>query len=95
MDDVMSALLSNHHSFTGYPVDRLMIGMLLREARRTDQHAEVQAAIMQSRKASLRWMTLTQRHWQTSVSRRPQCGPHHDSWAAREKYVRISNSEYR
>ena len=31
------------------------------------------------------------RKWQHSVSRRPQRGNHHDSWQARERYLRQTN----
>lgn len=42
---------------------------------------------LERRKARLVWETMNQRKWQTSVSRRPQRGNHHDSWSIREKYV--------
>lgn len=44
--------------------------------------------ILARRRYFLTEATLRQRRWQASVSRRPQRGRHHDSWAMREKYVR-------
>ena len=35
-----------------------------------------------------------QRRWQSGVSRRPQRGAHHDSWAIRESYVRYPDRSY-
>lgn len=42
---------------------------------------------LERRRTRLNYETLNQRHWQTTVSRRPQRGRHHDSWAIRERYV--------
>ena len=42
---------------------------------------------LERRRTRLEWETVNQRKWQANVSRRPQRGNHHDSWAIREKYV--------
>ena len=44
------------------------------------------------RKATLKSDTEWQRYWGTKVSRRPHRGNHHDSWAAREQYVRCDGT---
>lgn len=46
--------------------------------------------ILDRRRARLNYNTVLQRNWQAKVSRRPQRGKHHDSWALREKYVRAA-----
>ena len=45
------------------------------------------ACALQRRRERLSYETLLQRKWQTKVSRRPQRGRHHDSWAIRERNV--------
>lgn len=46
--------------------------------------------ILARRRARLDANTVSQRDWQARVSRRPQRGKHYDSWALREKYVRVA-----
>lgn len=50
----------------------------------------VMRLIMDRRRWWLEERTRSQRRWQSKVSRRPQRGRHHDSWAIREKYVRCT-----
>jgi hypothetical protein len=90
MDERLRYALGRMNPVTGNPVDRYMVGMLLREARRVGCLGEVRATLLAMRAEWRRRLTLTQRDWQTKVSRRPARGTHHDSWSIREKYVRIS-----
>ena len=78
---------------TGPPpwrTDRHGTALALRLARQTDCYDEVLEAILTARKEWRTHVTLTQRKWQTNVSRRPQRGNHHDSWTIRERYVRCN-----
>ena len=58
----------------------------------SEAHAYGVELALACRKATLKRDTLWQRKWGTSVSRRPGRGNHHDSWAAREGYVRCSGN---
>lgn len=60
----------------------------LRVARQNGDETMVLAMILRKRGWALAQTVISQRKWQASVSRRPQRGRHHDSWAIREKYVR-------
>jgi hypothetical protein len=53
------------------------------EARR-----EVIRGALDGRRYWLNWTTATAREWGRKCSRRPARNNHHDSWTAREKYVR-------
>lgn len=79
---------------TGSPVDRKSTAYALRLARAEgpDVYADILAHAIAQRAEWRTWLTLSQRKWQTNVSRRPQRGNHHDSWTIRERYVRCSNS---
>ena len=68
--------------------DRIFQSLMLRAAQDQFDKAYIQQAILCARQQHLAWKTRTQRHWQSSVSRRPQRTRHHDSWAIRESYVR-------
>ncbi len=70
------------------PANRYLAAALWRDAK-ANGHEEEFLAVWRERRADwVRWQVLTQRKWQTSVSRRPQRGRHHDSWSIRERYVR-------
>jgi hypothetical protein len=71
-------------------VGKQSVSMALRLAKTEGCYKEVAQLALDARRASLTWLTVTQRKWQTKVSRRPQRGNHHDSWSIREKYVRCS-----
>lgn len=60
----------------------------MREARALQVEGEVIELLLAVRRERLARAILTQREWQTKVSRRPARGRHHDSWAIREQYVR-------
>jgi glutathione S-transferase len=89
MDATTYALL-NMIQPTSNPADRKSIAFALRLARveGPEVYAQVLAYARARRAEWLRWLTLTQREWQSSVSRRPARGRHHDSWAIRESWVR-------
>lgn len=57
------------------------------KAANPDELPEVKRMILDRRAAWLNWLTVTQRKWQ-SKTRNPNKANHHDSIAAREKYVR-------
>lgn len=68
--------------------DRIQQSILLRSAKNEYEKIRIRRIIMDAR---ARWRTrqqLWQREWGSKVSRRPQRGNHHDSWATREAYVR-------
>lgn len=69
------------------PADNLANAYAIRLARVNGDEALVMAMIRYRRAGWLTTQTLWQRQWQTKVSRRPQRGRHHDSWAIRESYV--------
>ena len=79
---------------TNAPVDNRRNALALKLARQLGCYDEVVAIIKQRRARWLTWHTLRQRQWATNVSRRPQRGRHHDSWAIRESYVRADGSDY-
>ena len=79
---------------TGNPVDLAMTGMTLRWAKAHGCYEEAVQYALDRRARRRRWLTLTQRDWQSKVSRRPARGGHHDSWEIRERYVRIGNGGY-
>lgn len=68
--------------------------LALRLAKHEGCYPEVLAAVLDARRQNLRGMILIQRDWGTKVSRRPQRGNHHDSWAMREAYVRADGTSY-
>ena len=72
------------------PRSRIIAAAMLRDARARGMEDVFMEEWRIKRADWLRSVTLSQRHWQTNVSRRPQKGRHHDSWAIREKYVRCS-----
>lgn len=75
--------------------DRTYQAMMLRMARNEDERNIIMRAIMDAREVWRNWTTVTQRQWQSKISRRPQRTRHHDSWSLREKYVRGGNySDY-
>lgn len=69
------------------PSNRLIIGALYREAKRTGTVDVFMAVYRRKREEYVRGLILRQRDWQTKVSRRPARGRHHDSWTIRERYV--------
>lgn len=64
--------------------------LCLRLARQEGIYDQVLPIVLAKRTQWRTWRTLTQRSWQTKVSRRPSRGNHHDSWQIRESYVRYS-----
>ena len=79
---------------TNTPRDLVMQAMILREARRRGDYQWALSEIMAKRAVFKLDIQRTQSAWAMKVSRRPQRGNHHDSWAAREKYVRCSTSSF-
>lgn len=71
---------------TWAPADRLRNSILLRGVA-PEHKPEVQRLIMAAHREHLRWVTLTQRKWQ-SKTRNPNKARHHDSISIREQYVR-------
>lgn len=71
------------------PVSALRTALALRLAKSMGEetYAEVIGMALARRRDRLTYQTVTQRQWQARVSRRPQRGNHHDSWAIRERYV--------
>jgi len=71
------------------PVSAKKTALALRLAKSEGVATYVMAVhyALERRRERLTHDTLVQRKWQTNVSRRPQRGNHHDSWAIREKYV--------
>lgn len=88
-DEIVFVLSGMIHT-TSSPIALKSTALALRIARQygPEVEARVLAAILHARREWLKWKTLTQRKWQTNVSRRPQRGNHHDSWEIRERYVR-------
>lgn len=74
-----------------HPGQRAAIIGYLAIAERDGCRAEALDILRQALRINLEWHTLTQRKWQNNVSRRPQRGKHHDSWAIREKHVAGKN----
>ncbi len=70
------------YSLTWSPIDRSKIVVILRA------HPEAMPMVLEKRRLWKQWVTVTQRDWQTKVSRRPSKARHHDSIELREKYVR-------
>lgn len=68
--------------------DRKYQAMMLRSAKTPQDYLLIMRIIIEARARHLAWVTVTQRKWQSKVSRRPQRTRHHDSWAIREQYVR-------
>ena len=64
----------------------------VRKALGSDAHAYGVQVALAARKSWLRYETIQQRQWGMEVSRRPHRGNHHDSWAAREQYVRCDRN---
>jgi hypothetical protein len=75
---------------TNVPVDRARTSIALSWAREHGLLDVARHMAMAKRAEHLRWITVTQRRWQASVSRRPARGRHHDSWSIRERYVRCN-----
>lgn len=71
------------------PVSAKQTAIALRAARAEGMETYMLALgyALERRRARLTYETLSQRKWQTKVSRRPQRGNHHDSWSFRELYV--------
>jgi hypothetical protein len=82
-----AALIAAGSHCTTHSRDRAMQAILIRGCSPEDRDY-VRRAILEARAANRTWVTVTQRKWQASVSRRPARGRHHDSWAIREGYVR-------
>lgn len=55
---------------------------------------KARAVILRKRAEYRASVERTARKWQHSVSRRPLRNNHHDSWSARERYVRGTGAEY-
>jgi hypothetical protein len=91
-DNVFRLMVQLTGCATSCPRDLVMQAMILREARRRDDYQWALSEIMAKRAEYKLDIQRTQSSWATKVSRRPQRGNHHDSWAAREKYVRCSAS---
>ena len=72
------------------PRSRIIAVAMLRDARARGMEDVFLAVWREKREDWMRRNVLTQRDWQSKVSRRPQRGRHHDSWAIREKYVRCA-----
>lgn len=70
------------------PAKTVAIALRAAKAEGPETYAMVLGMALERRRSRLLDDTLLQRKWQTKVSRRPQRGRHHDSWAIREKYVR-------
>jgi hypothetical protein len=68
--------------------DRIQQGILLRSARNEFEKIQIRRMILNARAAWKIYEQHQQRNWGSKVSRRPQRGNHHDSWATREAYVR-------
>lgn len=75
------------HSYSVVAARKLAI--VLQAAKATDDmtYHYVRGIARFHMRNRLEQATITQRQWQTKVSRRPQRGNHHDSWSIREKYV--------
>lgn len=69
------------------PVLRAKTVMAIRDAKARGHYDMCMEALTMRRRQRLTTAIVTQRRWQSKVSRRPQRGRHHDSWAIREKYV--------
>lgn len=74
---------------TNNPASLKSTAYALRLAKQEGCYDEILAHAKSVRHAWLIWLTLTQRSWMTKVSRRPDRGVHHDSWAIREKYTTL------
>lgn len=72
--------------------DRKSTALALRMARTEGVYDDVLSIALRKRADWLEWLTVTQRKWQSAVSRRPQRGEHHDSWDIREYYVRCDEN---
>ncbi len=70
------------HSLTWSPIDRSKIVVILRA------YPDAITMVLEKRRLWKEWVTVTQREWQTKVSRRPSKAAHHDSIEIRERYVR-------
>jgi hypothetical protein len=98
------AMLENNNTFrlmvqltscaTSAPRDLLMQAMILREARRRGDYRWALSEILAKRATYKLDIQRRQSDWATKVSRRPQRNHHYDSWAAREKYVRCTASNF-
>lgn len=66
---------------------RTALTLRLAKSMGDETYAEVIGMALARRRDRLTYDTVTQRRWQTRVSRRPQRGNHHDSWSIRERYV--------
>lgn len=72
--------------------DRVQQAILLRSARNPYEKARIRRMILDARASWMEYLTIQQRKWQASVSRRPKRGRNHDSWATRESYVQVQGS---
>ena len=79
LDACITALRSRH-----------LAAALWRDAKAKGYEEIFLAEWRAKREGWMRDLTLRQRSWGTRVSRRPQRGNHHDSWAIRERYVRCT-----
>jgi hypothetical protein len=68
--------------------DRIQQVFLLRSARNPFEYVRIRRMVMDARASWKVEEQLRQRNWGSKVSRRPQRGNHHDSWAIREAYMR-------
>ena len=73
---------------TNTGVDLRRTALCLRLARQMGIYDQVLPMVLAKRAEFRTWQALVQRKWQTSTSRRPARGRHHDSWQIRESYVR-------
>lgn len=76
---------------TTHVVDRAAQVMMIRSARNEDERNFIIRTILDERAEWKRYLQRQQRAWQSRCSRRVVRNNHHDSWAAREGYVRCSD----
>ena len=79
-------------STTESPVDRQRALIAFQACQTPHEMQLVKAAYLQKRYEWLGWLSSTQRRWQSTVSKNPTKGNHHDSWATREAYLRCKGS---
>jgi len=82
-------------SCTEHPTDRQRALIAFQATQTPHEMALVKTAYLAKRYEWLNWLTVGQRKWQSTVSKNPAKGNHHDSWALREQYVRCNRTSYR
>lgn len=73
---------------TNHITDRVVQAVVIRSARNIVERRTIIRWILEARMGWLDDLAVTQRRWQSSVSKNPCKGRNHDSWATREAYVR-------